>query len=144
MSRWRGDFKQWNKSPDNPVSEVDLAVDRFLRGELEALDKDAGWLSEETADDAERLLRSRVWVVDPIDGTRDFVRGRPGWAVSVALVEAGRPIIGILDAPARGEHWRARLGQGATRNGRSLLANARTGPAFASQPMPCPRSTPIW
>ncbi len=124
MARWRGDFEQWDKSPGNPVSEVDLAVDHFLRGELEALDRDAGWLSEETADDAERLLRSRVWVVDPIDGTRDFVRGRPGWAISVALVEAGRPIIGILDAPARGEHWRASLGQGATRNGLSLSASA--------------------
>ncbi len=123
MRRWRGDFEQWDKSPGNPVSEVDLAVDQFLRGELESLDKEAGWLSEETTDDAERLLRSRVWVVDPIDGTKDFVRGKRGWAVSVALVEAGRPIIAVLDAPARAEQWYARLGSGATRNGVMLTAS---------------------
>jgi myo-inositol-1(or 4)-monophosphatase len=123
FGKWRGDFEQWDKSPGNPVSEVDLAVDHFLRGELASLDPEAGWLSEETADDAERLLRSRVWVVDPIDGTRDFVRGRPGWAVSVALVEAGRPVIAVLDAPARNEHWQASLGGGATRNSATLVAS---------------------
>lgn len=125
MGRWRGEFDQWEKSPGEPVSEVDLAVDRFLRTELMAIDPDAGWLSEETADDAERLMRTRVWVVDPIDGTRDFVRGRPGWAVSIALVEGGRPVIGVLEAPARGEHWRASAGEGATRNGAALVASSR-------------------
>jgi myo-inositol-1(or 4)-monophosphatase len=123
MKRWRGAFEQWEKAPGDPVSEVDLAVDQFLRAELFALDPEAGWLSEETADDAERLMRSRVWVVDPIDGTRDFVRGRRGWAVSIALVEAGRPIIGVLDAPARGEHWQAEDGRGAQRNGDRLSAS---------------------
>ena len=68
---------------------------------------DAGWLSEETADDAVRLNHRRVWVVDPIDGTRDYIRGRDGWAVSVALVDGEQPVIGVLDAPARGEVWRA-------------------------------------
>jgi myo-inositol-1(or 4)-monophosphatase len=126
MRRWRGDFVQWDKSPGNPVSEVDLAVNVFLRERLAVLDPEAGWLSEETADDAERLLRSRVWVVDPIDGTRDFVRGRPGWCVSIGLVEAGQPLIGVLDAPARGEHWRAAAGKGATRNAESLTASSRT------------------
>jgi myo-inositol-1(or 4)-monophosphatase len=125
MRSWRGDFEQWEKSPGDPVSAVDLAVDHFLKSELAALDPEAGWLSEETADDAERLLRSRVWVVDPIDGTRDFVRGRRGWAVSIALVEAGRPICGVLDAPARGEHWQAFLGGGATRNGQKITASQR-------------------
>jgi myo-inositol-1(or 4)-monophosphatase len=134
MARWRGDFEQWDKSPGNPVSEVDLAVDHFLKGELAALDPEAGWLSEETADDAERLLRSRVWVVDPIDGTRDFVRGRRGWAISIALVEAGRPILGVLDAPARGEHWFARLGQGAMRNGAAISASSHPTLAGARVP----------
>ncbi len=124
MARWRGDFEQWDKSPGNPVSEVDLAVDNFLKIELAKIDPEAGWLSEETADDAERLLRTRIWVVDPIDGTRDFVRGRRGWAVSIALVEAGRVIIGVLDAPARDEHWLAQLGQGATRNALALSASS--------------------
>ncbi len=123
MAKWRGEFDQWDKSPGDPVSEVDLAVDHFLRGELANLDKEAGWLSEETTDEAERLLRSRIWVVDPIDGTRDFVKGRRGWAISVALVEAGRPVIAVLDAPARDEHWCATLGGGATRNGAFLTAS---------------------
>ena len=72
------------------------------------------------------MLGPRVWVVDPIDGTRDFVRGRRGWAVSVALVEGGRSIIGVLDAPARNERWAAAAGEGATRNGASVHASSRT------------------
>ncbi len=123
MESWRGDFEQWDKSPGNPVSEVDLAVNNLLRERLRALDPDAGWLSEETADSAERLLKTRVWVVDPIDGTRDFIRGRRGWAISVALVEGGRPLLGVLDAPARGEHWRASAGGGAVRNGVAISAS---------------------
>jgi myo-inositol-1(or 4)-monophosphatase len=70
-------------------------------------------------------LLPRVWVVDPIDGTRDFVRGRPGWAVSIALVEGGRPVIGVLDAPARDEHWAASAGEGAYRNGVRLSGSVR-------------------
>ena len=117
LSKWRTDFKQWEKSPGNPVCEVDLDVNDLIRRRLSALLPDAGWLSEETVDNADRLAQSRLWVVDPIDGTRDFVRGRPGWAVSIALVEDGQPLIGVLDAPARDEVWRAEAGKGATRNG---------------------------
>lgn len=132
LARFRTDFDAWEKSPGNPVSEVDLAVDAFLRERLAALLPDAGWLSEETADSPDRLARRHVWVVDPIDGTRDYVRGRRGWAVSVALVEDGQPVLGVLDAPARGERWFAAAGAGATRNGvairvtpRDVLAGAR-------------------
>ena len=120
MKQWRGAFDQWEKSPGNPVSEVDLAVDAMLHQRLRELDPEAGWLSEETADNAERLLLPRVWVVDPIDGTRDYVRGRRGWAVSVALVAGGKPVLGVLDAPARHQHWRALAGGGATMNGRPI------------------------
>lgn len=116
-SRWQGEYRQWEKVPGHPVCDVDLDADAMLKDRLMALDPEAGWLSEETADDAERLMRTRVWVVDPIDGTRDFLRGRAGWAVSIALAEGGRPLLGVLDAPARGEHWRAFTGGGATLNG---------------------------
>ena len=116
-ARWREDFARWEKEPGHPVCDVDLEADALLRKRLAALDPEAGWLSEETRDSAERLMRVRTWVVDPIDGTRDFLRGRDGWAVSIALVEGGRPLLGVLDAPARGEHWRAESGSGATRNG---------------------------
>lgn len=125
-SRWRGEFEQWEKAPGNPVCEIDLAANDILHRRLSEIDPEAGWLSEETADDAERLLVPRVWVVDPIDGTRDFIRGRPGWAVSVALVEGGQPILGVLDAPARGEHWRAVAGKGAWRNGQRLTGSRRS------------------
>ncbi|WP_375428050.1 3'(2'),5'-bisphosphate nucleotidase CysQ [uncultured Sphingomonas sp.] len=125
MARWRTDFDRWEKAPGDPVSEVDLAVDAQLREALAGLMPDAGWLSEETVDDADRLRREHVWIVDPIDGTRDYIRGRAGWAVSVALVERGRVVLGVLDAPARGEAWTAVLGRGARRNGEALHASDR-------------------
>ena len=125
-------FRRWEKSPGNPVSDIDLEVDALLRMRLSALVPEAGWLSEETADNADRLACNRLWVVDPIDGTRDYLRGRSGWAVSVALVEAGQVVLGVLDAPAVGDQWRAVAGGGATRNGvvvrcgdRQSLAGAR-------------------
>ncbi len=120
LKSWRGDFARWEKAPGNPVCEIDLAVDHWLREQLSNLDPEAGWLSEETADTAERLLQSKAWVVDPIDGTRDYIRGRPGWAVSVALVEGGKVRLGVLDAPARGQQWRAAAGQGTYLNGERL------------------------
>ena len=137
LARWRGEGKSvtvWNKSPDNPVSDVDLAVDARLKAVLGAIAPDAGWLSEETADNADRLGRRAMWCVDPIDGTRDFVRGRPGWAVSVALVVDGAPQLGVLYAPARDELWVAAAGAGATRNGRDLTASQRA--AFAGARVP--------
>ena len=128
-SRWPGaghQLRSWDKTPDNPVSEADLEVDHFLKRELGRLLPSAAWLSEETADDKQRTASDLIWLVDPIDGTRDFVRGRSGWAVSVALVSAGRPLIGMLAAPARGEEWMAVAGQGATLNNAPLRASART------------------
>jgi myo-inositol-1(or 4)-monophosphatase len=124
--RFDTDFRRWEKTPGSPVCEVDLDVDRMLKARLSALLPDAGWLSEETADNADRLAHDLLWVVDPIDGTRDYIRARPGWCVSVALVDRGRSVIGILDAPSRGEHWLAVIGQGATRNGVTLHAGNRT------------------
>jgi myo-inositol-1(or 4)-monophosphatase len=118
-------FKRWEKVPGHPVCDVDLEVDGFLRDQLGALDSEAGWLSEETLDASDRIERRRLWVVDPIDGTRDYLRGRPGWCVSVALVEDRTPLFGVLDAPAREEHWTAAAGEGAWRNGERLRASSR-------------------
>jgi myo-inositol-1(or 4)-monophosphatase len=125
FDRWETDFRRWEKAPGNPVSEIDLAVDELLKQRLKAIDPGAGWLSEETTDNDARLANARIWVVDPIDGTRDYLRGRPGWCVSVALVQDGVPVIGVLDAPARDEHWRAVAGGGATRNGTTLRSSMR-------------------
>lgn len=127
--QWPGDghdVDSWEKSPGSPVCAADIEVDNFLRRELSALLPAAGWLSEETADKPARLAKGLCWVVDPIDGTRDYLRGRPGWAVSVALISGGRPLIGTLVAPARDEAWSATAGKGAWRNGQRLVASTRT------------------
>ena len=129
LATWPGHghaLETWEKSPDNPVSAADLAVDAFLKRELAKLLPSAGWLSEETVDHPARLERGLCWLVDPIDGTRDFIRGRPGWAVSVALVSEGRPLFGMMAAPARDEFWSAEAGCGSTRNGVALAASTRT------------------
>lgn len=129
LTLWAGGrttVRQWEKTPGHPVCEADLEIDDMLRRSLGVIDPTAGWLSEETADTVHRLDLARVWVVDPIDGTRDYLNGRPGWAVSVALVEHGAVRIGILAAPARNELWLARAGEGATRNGRILRAGTRS------------------
>ena len=136
-SRWPGAghvLDSWDKTPGNPVSEADLEVDRFLKRELGRLLPSAAWLSEETADDKARTSSGLIWLVDPIDGTRDFVAGRSGWAVSVALVSGGRPLIGMLMAPARGEEWVAVAGEGASLNGAPIRASTRTQFAGARVP----------
>ena len=125
VSRWGTGFETRVKADGSPVCAVDLEVDRFLKDRLGALLPDAGWLSEETADDPARLGRSAVWVVDPIDGTRDYIRGREGFAVSVALVVDRRVVLAVLDAPGRYERWRATLGGGAWRGGVRLAASDR-------------------
>ena len=135
LARCGGAFRRWEKSPGQLVCDIDIEVDAFLREELGRLDPEAGWLSEETLDASDRIERPRLWVVDPIDGTRDYLRGRPGWAVSVALVEDRVPVIGVLDAPARGEHWTAEAGKGARRNGERLRASGRTELAGARVPV---------
>ena len=106
------DFKRWEKAPGNPVCEVDLAVDAMLRERLTALLPDAGWLSEETADDAV-AARPAPRLGGRPDRRHARLCPRPrGLGVSVALVDGEQPVIGVLDAPARGEVWRAEAGQG--------------------------------
>ncbi|MFG1411261.1 MAG: 3'(2'),5'-bisphosphate nucleotidase CysQ [Rhizobiales bacterium 24-66-13] len=129
LAMFRTGVTSWTKDNDSPVTEADIAVDRFLRERLTALAVDYGWLSEESADSAERLGARRVWVVDPIDGTRGFMAGGADWVVSAALVENGRPIAGALFAPVSDELFVASLGGGATRNGAAIVAGARVAVA---------------
>ncbi|MBM6579000.1 3'(2'),5'-bisphosphate nucleotidase CysQ [Microvirga sp. BT689] len=112
--------KLWYKGHSSPVTEADIALDSFLKGRLSELLPQAGWLSEETADDPARLGRSYVWIVDPIDGTRAFASGHPDWAISIALVRDGQPVLGILHAPIHDRLYEARLGEGAWSNGARL------------------------
>lgn len=131
----RGGVAAWDKAPGNPVTAADLAVDAQLKAELLGARPDYGWLSEETADDPRRLACRRVWVVDPIDGTRDFIRGRTGWAVSVALVEANRIVMGAMAAPSRGQVFVAVRARGAALNGVPLAVSGRTGMAGCALPV---------
>ena len=123
MAKWPGAgfaLRSWEKTPGSPVCEADLEIDAFLHRELGALLPAAGWLSEETADSAGRLDKDLIWLVDPIDGTRDFIRGRTGWAVSVALISNSKPLIGALAAqPVVRPH--AVLQQQHRRAGRELM-----------------------
>jgi myo-inositol-1(or 4)-monophosphatase len=102
LKTFRGQVRSWIKGKSSPVSEADLAVDALLHERLLTI-RDCGWLSEETEDDAARLQKSQVWVVDPIDGTRAYLSGLPDWSISVALVSDGRPVIGALYAPVTDE-----------------------------------------
>lgn len=108
-----------------PVTEADLAVDRLLRDRLLAARPDYGWLSEESEDGPARLAAGRVFVVDPIDGTRAFLGGEKAWAHSLAVVDAGRPVAGVVHLPALGKTYAARRGRGARRNGAAIRATER-------------------
>jgi len=119
------------KHGGSPVTAADLAVDRFLSERLRAAFPDAGWLSEETADDSLRLDKASLLVVDPIDGTRAFLAGDPRWTVSIALVLDGRPIAGVVHAPALGETYAAARGCGASLNGAPIHASRRADLARA-------------
>ncbi|MFC3705426.1 3'(2'),5'-bisphosphate nucleotidase CysQ [Devosia honganensis] len=126
---FRQDVKSWTKENLSPVSEADIMVDRFLADSLLGARPGYGWLSEETADDPGRLERERVFIVDPIDGTRAFLRGEEYWTISLAVVENGVPVAGVVYAPARDEMYDASRGGGARLNGRKLVRKRRAGAA---------------
>lgn len=126
----------WMKGGTSPVSEADHAADAYLRETLLAARPDYGWLSEETADDPIRLVARRTFVVDPIDGTRGFLEGLRSWCVSVAVVEDGRTLAGVLECPAREETYWALPGKGAFRNGRPIRVRAPGQTADVAGPKP--------
>ncbi|KPF66418.1 inositol monophosphatase, partial [Bosea sp. AAP35] len=118
--------RTWSKSGGSPVTEADIGVDTFLRIRLSVLLPEAAWLSEETVDDALRLSRRFVWVVDPIDGTRAYMSGSPDWAVCVALLDEGEPILGVVHAPACDATYTTLRGGGAQKNGAGIAATTIT------------------
>jgi len=120
----RTEFRRWTKGPDNsPVTEADIAVNELLRERLPALAPEAGWLSEESADEPGARVTQTTWIVDPIDGTRGFLAGLADWTISVALVEQDRPLLAALYAPASDEMFLAVRGHGTTLNNRRINAN---------------------
>jgi myo-inositol-1(or 4)-monophosphatase len=118
-----GPLKQWTKGlGDSPVTEADIASNDLLHRHL--MEAGDGWLSEESENDPSRLDAERVWVVDPIDGTRAFIAGREDWSVSAALVVGGRPVAAALFAPVTDELFLAVAGGGATRSGVAIKASS--------------------
>lgn len=108
------------KTPIEPVTDADLAADSALREQLGEAFPDDAWLSEESGGHLDRLEKRRVWIVDPLDGTREFVAGRPEFTVSVGLVVGGEPTLGVIVNPITGHCWSAIRGRGATCDGRPI------------------------
>jgi myo-inositol-1(or 4)-monophosphatase len=117
---FRGDYKAWRKSDGNPVTEVDIEIDQFLKSALLAARPNYGWLSEESADDPARLSRSRIFIVDPIDGTHGFLKHRPQFTIVAAVVEHGRPAAAAIYNPITDEMFDAVRGAGARMNGTTI------------------------
>jgi myo-inositol-1(or 4)-monophosphatase len=112
------------KAGHDPVTEADRQIDALLRKEL--LRDGEGWLSEETVDDLSRLEKRRVWIVDPLDGTREFCAGVPEFCTSVAMVEEGRPVAGGIYNPATNETFLGSLATGVTYNGKAMKPSQRS------------------
>ena len=117
---YRGDYRVKEKSRGDPVTTADLMANGAIREILAARFPEDAWLSEEDADDSGRLERSRVWIVDPLDGTREFIRGIPEFCVSVGLVVDAEPVLGVIYHPLRTELFDAVRGGGARMNGQTL------------------------
>jgi len=120
-----GDTAFQYKSSDDPITEADAAVNEVLRRIL--VQDGEGWLSEETTDDFSRMSHSRVWVVDPLDGTREFVKGIPEWCVSVGLVEDNKAVAGGICNPVTGETFLGSLRSGVMYNGMPVCVSRKQG-----------------
>ena len=117
MGYYRRSYDIREKSANNPVTTADLMANHQIQEIICRAFPDDGWLSEETKDSPDRLAKSRVWVVDPIDGTEEFIAGIPEFAISIALVVEGIPVVGVLYNPATAELFYADTGGGAFCNG---------------------------
>lgn len=126
MGYYRSSFEVQDKAPDNPVTDADFAADKLLKQRLLELLPEAGWLSEETVDNPMRLLKEYVWVVDPLDGTKEFVMGIPEFSVSVGLVQDGRPQLAVIFNPATDELYTAVHKEGVQYNGNPAQTSDRT------------------
>ncbi len=114
------------KGKDNPVTTADFEADHKLKELLHGGFPHYGWLSEETIDNSHRLDRDRVWIVDPLDGTKEFIKGIPEFVVAIALAERGVPILGVTYNPIRDELFSCARGAGVTLNDQSVRVTNRT------------------
>lgn len=128
----RGGYEVQHKDPENPVTEADFAANRILVRAIRELFPHDALLSEETelahdraAMDRERFSRRRVWIIDPIDGTREFIKGRPQFAISVGLIEDGKAVLGFIFNPATNYLLSGGVGLGLFRDGQVFTPPAR-------------------
>jgi myo-inositol-1(or 4)-monophosphatase len=126
MGLFKGKFDVYEKSKNNPVTTADIEANRIIREAIAEAFPGDGWLSEEDQDNADRLTRSRIWVVDPIDGTKEFIEGVPQFAISIAFVVDGRPKIAIVYNPAKERFYKAAYGQGAYLNNETIRVSSRS------------------
>ncbi|MBF0096224.1 MAG: 3'(2'),5'-bisphosphate nucleotidase CysQ [Magnetococcales bacterium] len=124
-SRVASHVRLQDKGRNNPVTKADMEANRLLHDTLLAAFPDHGWLSEESADSPDRLCCQRVWIVDPMDGTKEFVKGLPQFAISIALVDAGQPIAACIYNPATAELFTATCYGGAHLNGQRISTSSR-------------------
>lgn len=131
------------KSDGSPVTNADLAVNDILQKALLTEFPDDGWLSEESPDDAIRLQKNRVWILDPIDGTKPFIKNLPQFTIALALIDHGQPSIGIIFNPATREYFSAVRGESPTLNGGPIRVRGTTGHrwSFLVNTGPISRST---
>ena len=130
LRHFRAAPRVWDKGGDQgPVTEADLAVNAHLHDRLLAARPGYGWLSEESnpLGNLARLTHPRCFVIDPIDGTRSFIDGQPGFAHALAVVDHGRPVAGVVYLPALSLTYAAALGGGATLNGAAIAATTPAG-----------------
>ncbi|HEX7230405.1 MAG TPA: 3'(2'),5'-bisphosphate nucleotidase CysQ [Candidatus Binatia bacterium] len=125
MELFKGKFDVHEKSKNNPVTTADLEANRIIRESIHKAFPGDGWLSEEDQDNRDRLSRARIWIVDPIDGTKEFIEGVPEFAISIAFVVEGHPQIAIVHNPAEGRFYRAAAGQGAYLNDQPIQIGPR-------------------
>jgi myo-inositol-1(or 4)-monophosphatase len=126
MALFKGKFDVHEKSKNNPVTTADLEANRIIRETISRSFPDDGWLSEEDQDSTHRLACSRVWVVDPIDGTREFIEGIPQFAVSIAFVVQGIPKVSVVFNPAEKLFYKAVVGRGAFLNDELIRVTRRS------------------
>ncbi len=117
--------RAWDKKDGTPVTDADIAVDTFLKRELMKARPDYGWMSEETADDLSRMQHKRIWIVDPIDGTRSFIERTSEWCIAAALIEDGRPVVARVYRPLEKAMYAAVVGKGATLDGEKISVSNR-------------------
>jgi len=126
-----GSYTVREKGHDSPVTEADIQANERIFGMVRAAFPDDGWLSEETRDSSERLTKRRVWIVDPLDGTKEFIQHIPEFCVCIGLVEDGVPILGVSYNPIHEELFAAARGSGMTLNGAAARVSAADNLATA-------------